>query len=444
MKKLIWPAAIMLGIALLLGGLAGFLRSMFTNQLEAEIAALKAKGKPLTIQELVGPPIPDDENAAVPFTAFQTECENKTYEPQWKVMDAFPSTPGNMVADDTWKMAERALVRMKPLRDLVEEALSRPKCRFEPNSTNPVELQFPHLATLRRAASMYGVSALVNARNGRMDQAVDDICTQIGIARAIVDEPYMIAHLVKQVIMRRAAEIAVASTDLGSFNEEQARRMFDAFGRFDMVRSNRRAWDGERVMYVYLANPDNVRKLGGLMAALGGPTGTSVLGKPLVSTYEQTLMRGEVATFLRSVNMQDEYADLSYPKARARGLTEFNRNQPVYAVLTRNVLPEMATLRLRRYVADAEISRVRIFLALQAYKARFGGYPSSLQDVRDKLGWNLPMDPFSEKDFVYKPQGSGFILYSVGPDMKDDGGGRPCAKSYSGIQEGDIILIRNK
>jgi len=85
-----------------------------------------------------------------------------------------------------------------------------------------------------------------------------------------------------------------------------------------------------------------------------------------------------------------------------------------------------------------------MLLALQAYKARHGAYPASVEELKTKLGWKLPKDPFSEKDFVYRRRDKGFILYSVGPDMKDDGGGRPCAKSYSGIQEGDIILIRNK
>lgn len=38
------------------------------------------------------------------------------------------------------------------------------------------------------------------------------------------------------------------------------------------------------------------------------------------------------------------------------------------------------------------------------------------------LGWKIPEDPFSGKDFIYKRQEKGFILYSIGRNMKDDGG----------------------
>jgi len=42
--------------------------------------------------------------------------------------------------------------------------------------------------------------------------------------------------------------------------------------------------------------------------------------------------------------------------------------------------------------------------------------------LRSRLGWKLPQDPFSGKDFVYKRQGKGFLLYSIGENLKDDGG----------------------
>jgi hypothetical protein len=32
------------------------------------------------------------------------------------------------------------------------------------------------------------------------------------------------------------------------------------------------------------------------------------------------------------------------------------------------------------------------------------------------------MDPFSVRGFIYKPQATNWILYSIGPDKVDDGG----------------------
>jgi len=56
------------------------------------------------------------------------------------------------------------------------------------------------------------------------------------------------------------------------------------------------------------------------------------------------------------------------------------------------------------------------------YKHRFGAYPGSLDVLRSKLKVDVPVDPMSGKDFVYKRQGDGFLLYSIGANMRDDGG----------------------
>ena len=52
-----------------------------------------------------------------------------------------------------------------------------------------------------------------------------------------------------------------------------------------------------------------------------------------------------------------------------------------------------------------------------------GGYPESLQALVEagRLE-HLPLDPFSGRPLVYRRQEGGFILYSVGIDLADDGG----------------------
>ena len=35
---------------------------------------------------------------------------------------------------------------------------------------------------------------------------------------------------------------------------------------------------------------------------------------------------------------------------------------------------------------------------------------------------NIPIDPFTGHPFIYKKQDSGFIVYSIGNNLKDEGG----------------------
>jgi hypothetical protein len=62
-------------------------------------------------------------------------------------------------------------------------------------------------------------------------------------------------------------------------------------------------------------------------------------------------------------------------------------------------------------------------LAVICYEKEKGRYPTSL-DVLVKEGYlkKLPMDPYSNAPLVYKKTESGFLIYSVGMDLKDDGG----------------------
>jgi hypothetical protein len=61
-------------------------------------------------------------------------------------------------------------------------------------------------------------------------------------------------------------------------------------------------------------------------------------------------------------------------------------------------------------------------LALQAWHAEHGRYPDTLVALVPGLLETLPRDPFSSGPLKYRLEGDKYVLYSVGPDGKDDGG----------------------
>jgi hypothetical protein len=93
-------------------------------------------------------------------------------------------------------------------------------------------------------------------------------------------------------------------------------------------------------------------------------------------------------------------------------------------------------LTAKRDQAVAEVDLGRICLALQDYRAAQGRYPETLAALR---GVDLQLtDPFSGKNYVYRREGAGFVVYSLGPDMKDDGG-KPLVYDKDGTPSGDIV-----
>ena len=80
-------------------------------------------------------------------------------------------------------------------------------------------------------------------------------------------------------------------------------------------------------------------------------------------------------------------------------------------------------VRIHEAMADTENALLLTMLALRAYKMEHGAYPTALSTLTPGYLKAVPSDPFAlSGPLRYKQKGSGYLLYSVGPDGKDDGG----------------------
>lgn len=61
-------------------------------------------------------------------------------------------------------------------------------------------------------------------------------------------------------------------------------------------------------------------------------------------------------------------------------------------------------------------------LALRNWQEAIGSYPSGLGSLAPHDLPTLPLDPFTNTEFIYRRQGDSFLLYSVGPKRYDAGG----------------------
>ncbi len=77
-------------------------------------------------------------------------------------------------------------------------------------------------------------------------------------------------------------------------------------------------------------------------------------------------------------------------------------------------------------------------LALRIYQIERGQPPTQLSDLVPRYLPRVPTDPFTEKDLVYRPQGTSWLLYSVGEDGTDDGGTPATGRSLG--TKGDVLF----
>ncbi len=72
--------------------------------------------------------------------------------------------------------------------------------------------------------------------------------------------------------------------------------------------------------------------------------------------------------------------------------------------------------------AQAEYELDNMALAAEAYRIDHGAYPKTASDLTPNYLTLVPLDPFSGEPMKVKAQNGGVVLYSIGPDMADDGG----------------------
>ncbi len=80
--------------------------------------------------------------------------------------------------------------------------------------------------------------------------------------------------------------------------------------------------------------------------------------------------------------------------------------------------PNLMILAQRTENLEARKNITLLGLNAIIYKKKFGHLPNSLNDLMS----NIPIDPYSGKQYIYKKLADGFMIYGVGADGKNDNG----------------------
>jgi hypothetical protein len=78
--------------------------------------------------------------------------------------------------------------------------------------------------------------------------------------------------------------------------------------------------------------------------------------------------------------------------------------------------------RARHLRSEAEIRLLHADIAIELFRRKNERYPSSLSELVPACVNTVPLDPFSGQPLIYRVTTNSYLLYSIGPDRKDDGG----------------------
>jgi hypothetical protein len=115
--------------------------------------------------------------------------------------------------------------------------------------------------------------------------------------------------------------------------------------------------------------------------------------------------------------------------AEVSAINEAGHDAPARMIVPRALMNGHTKASLAIVQSDVGIGGTRVMLALELYRGLHGEYPDSLNQLVPACIPKLPLDPYPQASFVYRrlpkaedPDSLGYSLYSLGYDLKDDGG----------------------
>ena len=353
------------------------------------------------------------------------------YESAARFLEAQPSPDGSLLLylgkysdkflDDTLdadKLTElkQLIAQEKVLQafSMVEQGTQRDSCRFDLNYNDGPGTLLPHLRGLRNLIFIGCAKALIEAKTGNPDKAWDTIATQLKFTDALWTEPILISQLVRINSIRLSCKTIRKLCEIAPPNEQQYIDIQNLLKDLDDIRPLITAIDGDRILvgeWIYKMSKRDLLLQNDLFSE---DCPYNKLGR-IHALFKPTFLLDHAAylrlmrEFVRFVEQPYSREQLEYLKKKAENKRYTLRNE-----LSKSIL------RIKEVYCSmiAELHITQTGLALLQYKQEQGSFPDSLEALKFP---NIN-DPFSNRQFVYKSEGQDFLLYSIGPDQKDNNG----------------------
>ncbi len=430
---------LLLGIVLFLVVAHGLLVLAFKMHFDAGVRAIKAKGEPVSSAELAGSKLPDSQNGAIQFEKAFKLLETKEGKKAVELL-------GKMNPPVPWPEGQRAAMELGAVVPLTEVALSRPSCQFPIKWVEGARASFGHLGSLRSLVKVLSMAAVIDAQYGRMDEAYRKIMLAFKAAKVCRNEPSLISTLVTLACTEFANKGLVGVIKCGKPNEKQTVELNKLLADTNYEGSMVNSLKGERAVGLsgfnnpYYDDRSFVAVIyGNFISSYDNPEPDRYKLQALISLARPLIYAdGVIYTQVMSKYLAILEKRDGNVKQQQMAFSAVSNSIPRYAMTALILCPVYSTGALKLDSTRARTALTQILLAAQRYKASNGQYPETMAQVRSAGIADIPMDPFSGKEFIYRRTAKGFTVYSIGEDFKDDGG-RPVDKRQSN-KGGDIVL----
>jgi hypothetical protein len=412
----------------------GYLYWRTERDLQAELHRIRAAGEPTSVSDLVPPEVPGDENAADLYR----QVFNLNLAPgSPSASTPFSRSPhsefietGYLEGSVNHSLARQALEdpAIEDALRILRRASERPRCILPINWAGEVST-VTHLIAFREASWWLYARARLSAHEGDTEEALSWCVVALRVAGHCAEDPMLIASDIARSSQRRmlllaedimAEEPVSREVALDLLRKLQARDTLPAV-RTMLLRDRALSIDGyaqtredgssfpslSRVQRWDLDDPGFLWQL----RLYRTPPGRPVVNADALACLDH----------YREMIERTSEGDLD--SALLQWVQDYEPQGMYRHSLAKNQIKHAAISASGHAIATARMKLFETALALQMHHARHGECPESLAALNEPSGWEVPRDPCTGEPLRYqRDTAGGYTLYSVGPDLDDDGG----------------------
>jgi hypothetical protein len=423
-----WPCgklAIALGVAVALHLMTFWNLDLAVRQ-QAE--NLRAEAGALALS--VAPPrIPDCDNAAILYEQTYEALLPLESDKQPALVDKF-GDPAERNFDPKNAELRKLLKDYSSVLRILREAASKPNCYFERDYHWPsITTMLPEVRHLRVAATMLALDARVQAGDGNVRAAIEDINAMFAMSQHVKTDAFLVCVLASFGIEQQATA-AFQSLLLSSKLSEDNLGLL----RSAVVPSHQRlveyALRGEEACRLTTFCEVGRGELTCSFASIcwgdtrSAPASDTEFADILGSLYRVFMFANDLAEHRRLSQQMRAIAEKPHYQAAAQW-EDFDAqlsNGKITGLLTRVLLPATRLCCMAGAQADARYRAFQLGLAAEKYRLRNRRLPTRLEDLTPDFIPVVPLDPFDGKPMRMKRTDHSLIVYSIGPDGIDNGG----------------------
>ena len=419
-------------ITVVLGSLYAVLLGVSSYSLRRAYLALEADGRPMKIEDIMPPEIPDHENAALLYQSavLQLKAKKAGDRSLFSELDDLAKRILMGTPPDAKTLKQfRVLTQKKVVTDALltlRKGTTKPGCRYDLDYPSGMALSLSHTANLRSLTRILCAVARQQATDGDHTAAWDTVITSLRLSHALKNEPFLVSLLVRKAQFDLTADTIQALSINASPTDHQNSEINVLLKSFDGNAPLVATMDSERLLtceWIFNLSRSELQKF-------------SVVSNtrfPFLhfKTVLRPLAQFDHAACLNLMHACTQNAKEPYSAENVAALKWKVDNVPKYCLTTRIFVRGFPTIKgiYASMIARSRITSVG--LAVLRYRQKHGKYPANL-DAIDKP--DAIVDPFGGKQLRYLATPTGFKVYSVGRNLVDDGGEQRKDES-----DGDIV-----